>query len=90
MIDKLLNQGKAFVRLQDIKAKKTDFECTKNTIIKHIKSKFPDPLDQVKVLDMVSMDLQDSLYKELQRSSREYVTNEKALDRIKLLNLKMT
>lgn len=86
----MIERAKAYIRLKEIEAKKTDFECVKNTILKHIKSKFPDPLDQVKVMDMVSMDLQDSIYRDLKRSSQEYVTNEKALDRIKILNLKLT
>lgn len=85
----MINKLNAYVRLQDIKAKKTDFECTKNTILKHIKSKFPDPLDQVKVLDMVSMELQDSLYRKLQKSSREYIQVEKAHDQIRLVNQKL-
>lgn len=85
----MINKINAFIRLKEIEAKKTDFECTKNTILKHIKSKFTDPLDQVKVLDMVSMELQDAIYKDLQKSSYEYVANEKALDRIKMLNLRL-
>lgn len=78
----------AYIRLQDMKAKKTDLECTKNQILQALFNKCDNHLDRVKVMDMAMFDLQNIVYNDYKKDGKAFLNTEQALDLAKSMNLK--
>lgn len=84
----MINKLNAILRLQDIKAKKTDLECTKNSVLQTLFNKCDNHLDRVKVMDMAMFDLQNIVYNDYKKDGKAFLNTEKALDLAKSMTIK--
>ncbi len=84
MIDKL----QAYVRLQNIKEKKTRIETFANSIYSALHKKDLNDLERAKVLEIVSEKFEQYLLSKKESTMKEAHITEQAHDLVRMLNIK--